>query len=85
MFSILTAVFSGIGRKAALWGAIAFAVGAAIWVAFRRGRLDAEAEFLIRRADARIRSLQTAKEVSNDVRNADSADIERRIDRWMRD
>ena len=85
MISILTAVFSGIGRKAALWGAIAFAVGAAIWVAFRRGRLDAEAEFLIRRADARIRSLQTAKEVSNDVRNADSADIERRIDRWMRD
>lgn len=85
MITILTAFFSGIGRKAALWIAIAVAIGAALWVAFRRGRLEAEAEFLIRRADARIRSLQTAKEVSNEVQNADRADLERRLDRWMRD
>lgn len=85
MISILTAIFSGIGRKAALWGGIAFAIGAALWVAFRRGRLEAEAELLVRRADARIRSLQTAKEVSNEVQNADQADLKRRIDRWMRD
>lgn len=85
MISILTAIFSGLGRKAALWGAIAFAIGAALWIAFRRGRLEAEAEFLIRRADARIRSLQTAKEVSDEMQNADRADLERRLDRWMRD
>ena len=85
MISILTAIFSGIGRKAAFWGAIAFAIGAALWIAFRRGRLEAEAEFLIRRADARIRSLQTAKEVSDEVQNADRADLERRLDHWMRD
>lgn len=85
MISILTAVFSGIGRKAALWGAIAVAIGAALWIAFRRGRLEAEAEFIIRRADARIRSLQTAKEVSNEVQNANRADLVRRLDRWMRD
>ena len=85
MISILTTIFSGIGRNAALWGAIAVAIGAALWVAFRRGRLEAEAEFLIRRADARIRSLQTAKEVSNEVQNADRPDLERRLDRWMRD
>ncbi|MDF1854260.1 hypothetical protein [Pseudooceanicola sp.] len=85
MIAILTAVFSGIGRKATLWGAIVVAIGTALWVAFRRGRLEAEAEFLIRRADARIRSLQTAKEVFHDVQNADRADLERRLDRWMRD
>ena len=85
MISILTAMVSGIGRKAAMWGAIAVAIGAALWVALRRGRLEAEAEFLIRRADARIRSLQTAKEVSHEVQNADRADLERRYDRWMRD
>lgn len=85
MISILTVIFSEIGRKAALWGAIVVAIGAALWIAFRRGRLEAEAEFLIRRADARIRSLQTAKEVSNEVQNADRADLERRLDRWMRD
>lgn len=85
MISILTAIFAGIGRKAALWGALAVVIGAALWIAFRRGRLEAEAEFLIRRADARIRSLQTAKEVSHEVQNADRADLERRIERWMRD
>lgn len=85
MISILTAIFSCIGRKTAFWGAISFAIGAAAWVAFRRGRLEAEAEFLVRRTDARIRSLQTAKEVSNEVQNADRADLERRLDRWMRD
>jgi hypothetical protein len=85
MISILTTIISGIGHKAALWGAIAVAIGAALWVAFRRGRLEAEAEFIVRRADARIRSLQTAKEVSNEVQNADRADLERRLDRWMRD
>ena len=53
--------------------------------AFSRARLEAEAEFLIRRADARVRSLQTAKEVSNEVQNADRADLERRLNRWMRD
>ena len=85
MIAILTAVFSGVGRKAALWGAIVVAIGTALWIAFRRGRLEAEAEFMIRRADARIRSLQTAKEVSNEVQKADRADLERRLDRWMRD
>jgi hypothetical protein len=85
MIAILTTIFSGIGRKVALWGAIAFAIGAALWIAFRRGRLEAEAEFLIRRADARIRSLQTVKEVSDEMQNADRADLERRIDRWMRE
>ena len=85
MISILTTIISGIGRKATLLGAIVVAIGVALWIAFRRGRLEAEAEFIIRRADARIRSLQTAKEVSNEVQNADRADLERRIDRWMRD
>lgn len=85
MISILTAMLSEVGRKAAFWVAISVAIGAALWVAFRRGRLEAEAEFMIRRADARIRSLQTAKEVSNEVQNADRVDLERRLDRWMRD
>ena len=85
MISILTAIFAGIGRKTAFWGAITVAIGAALLVAFRRGRLEAEAEFMIRRVDARIRSLQTAKEVSHEVQNADRADLERRIDRWMHD
>lgn len=85
MISIITAILSGIGRKAALWGAICLAIAAALWVSFRRGRFEAEAEFAIRRADARVRAMQTAKEVRHEVRNTDRADLDDRADRWMRD
>jgi hypothetical protein len=85
MISILTAIFSGIGRKAALWGAVAAAIVVALCIAWRRGRHDAEAAFVIRRADARIRSMQTAREARHEVRNTDRADLERRAERWMRD
>ena len=85
MITMLTALLSGVGRRVALWGALALALVAALWVAFRRGRLEAEAELAIRRADARIRSLQTAKEIRHEVSNADRADLDDRADRWMRD
>ncbi len=85
MIGSVTKLLSGIGRRAAFWGAILGAVLVALWSAFRRGRRQGEAEFIIRRADARIRSLQTAKKVSDEVQNADRADLERRLDRWMRD
>ena len=39
----------------------------------------------IRRADARVRALQTSKDIRHDVQNADRADLERRANRWMRD
>ena len=85
MIGSVTKLLSSIGRRAAFWGAILGAVLVALWIAFRRGRRQGEADFIIRRADARIQSLQTAKEVSNEVQNAGRADLERRIDRWMRD
>jgi hypothetical protein len=85
MIGLLTTILSGIGRRAALWGAIGFAIVVALWVAFRRGRHAAKAEFIIRRADARIRSLTTAKEIRHEVRNTDRVELERRADRWMRD
>lgn len=85
MSAILTTLFSGLGRRFAYWGAIVAAVGVAIWLLIRHGRLAAEAEFAIRRADARVRALQTSKDIRHDLQNTDRADLERRADRWMRD
>jgi hypothetical protein len=85
MLSILTPFLSGIGRRVALWGALAAAILFAMWTLVRHGRLQAEADLAIRRADARIRAMQTAKETRHEVRNADRADLDRRADRWMRD
>lgn len=85
MGALLTSIFSGIGRRVALYAALAAAIAIAMWTLVRRGRLEAEADLAIRRADARIRSMQTAKETRHEVRNADRADLDRRADRWMRD
>jgi hypothetical protein len=85
MIGLVTKLLSGLGRRAAFWSMILGAVLVALWIAFRRGRRQGEAEFILRRANARIQSLQTAKEVSNEVQNAGRADLERRAERWMRD
>ena len=85
MIHVLGTLLGGLSRRAAFYGAIVFALFAALWIAFRQGRHAAEADLAIRRADARIRALQTSQEIRNEVHNADRADLERRVDRWMRD
>jgi hypothetical protein len=85
MIGVVRVFLSGFGRRAAFYGAMALAVFAALWIAFRQGRQAAEAELAIRRADARVRSMQTSKDIRHAVQNADRADLERRAHRWMRD
>ena len=85
MSAILTMLFAGLGRRFAYWGAIVAAVGVAVWILLRQGKHAAEAELAIRRADARVRALQTSKDIRHEVQNADRADLERRANRWMRD
>lgn len=85
MTGLLTSILSGLGRRVALWSALAAAIAIAVWVLIRQGRLQAEAELATRQADARIRAVQAAKETRHEVRNADRAELDRRADRWMRD
>ena len=85
MIPILTTLVTGLGRRFAYWGAIVAAVGVAIWLLLRRGKHAAEADLAIRRADARVRALQTSKDIRHDLQNTDRTDLERRANRWMRD
>jgi hypothetical protein len=85
MIGLVTPLIAGLGRRAALYGSLALALIAAFWVAMRQGRRAAEANYAIRRADARIRSMQTAKELRHDIQSSDRPDLERRADPWMRD
>jgi hypothetical protein len=85
MIPILTTLLTSLGRRVSYWGAIFAAIGIAVWVLLRQGRLAAEADLAIRRADARVRALQTSKDIRHDLQNTDRTDLERRADRWMRD
>ncbi|WP_173495976.1 MULTISPECIES: hypothetical protein [unclassified Aliiroseovarius] len=85
MIDIISALLSDLGRRAVFYGALALALLATLWIAVRQGRQAAAVNFAIRRADARVRSMQTSKDIRHDVQNADRADLERRAHRWMRD
>ncbi len=85
MIGVLTAILSGIGRQAAFRGALAVAVIAALLIAVSRGRRNAQVDYAIRRAEARVRAIQTSKDIRHDIESSDRADVERRADRWMRD
>ena len=85
MIGFAHALLSGLGRRAVFAGTIAMALIAALGIAFRQGRRAAEANYAIRRADARIRALHTAKDTRHDVETASPAERDRRLARWMRD
>ena len=85
MTLILTSLLSSLGRRFAYWGAIVAAMGVAVWILLRQGKHAAEADLAIRRADARVRALQSSKDIRHDLQNTDHTDLERRADRWMRD
>ena len=78
-------LLSGLGQRAVFAGTIAFALIIALWVAFRKGRQAAQANYAIRRADARIRALHTAKDTRHDVETTSPIERDRRLARWMRD
>ena len=85
MMGFAHAFFRRLGRHAAFYSALALALLTALGIAIRQGRKAAEANYAIRRADARIRALQTAKDTRHDVETASPAERERRLARWMRD
>ena len=85
MTPILTTLLAGLGRRLAYWGAIVAAMGVAVWILIRQGKHAAEADLAIHRADARVRALQTSKDIRHDLQNTDRTDLDRRADRWMRD
>lgn len=85
MTVFVTRIVTAFGQRIALLAALCLILISALRIAKRQGRHAAEAEFAIRAAEARIRTLQTSKETRHDIQNSDRADLERRVDRWMRD
>lgn len=65
---------------------IAAAAGVALLVgAYLKGRGDAKAINKTKTLEDRIKSVEKAKEVENEVRKMSPADIDRRLDKYMRD
>lgn len=85
MITLTRLLLTGLGRRATYYGAIVLAVLGALWITFRHGRQAGEARYAIRHAEARIRSLQSSKEIRHEVQNMEHSDLQRHLARWMRD
>jgi hypothetical protein len=83
--AVLTAAMVRVGRSLARVATLAAGIAVLVWLALRRGRRDAQAEEALRRANARIIALKTARDIHHDLQDADRDDLQRRADRWMRD
>lgn len=85
MIDLAKGVFTAIGRRALLWGALILILVSTLRLALRRGRQAAEAEFALRAAEARIRALRRSREVRHEIETLPEAERDRRLDCWMRD
>ena len=83
--AVVTAAVGRVGRSLARAATLAAGIAGLVWLALRRSRRDAQAEETLRRANARITALKTARDIHHDLQDADRDDIQRRADRWMRD
>jgi hypothetical protein len=83
--TVLIAAMGRVGRSLARVATLAAGIAGLIWLARRRGRRDAQVEETLRRANARIIALKTARDIHHDLQDADRDDLQRRADRWMRD
>ena len=85
MGAVFIALARGLWSRVAGTVAIAGAVAVAVGVVWLRMKEAARAEYERRRAADREKAAKTAQEVSDDVANSSNADVDQRLDRWMRD
>lgn len=57
----------------------------ALFTAYIAGRNRGSKDERDQRAKADARAVQTRKETDDEIRNAPAADVDRRLDKWMRD
>lgn len=67
------------------WLALAGAVIIAVLIAFFKGRSAGKAAEAAKAQQARIDSMKTAKEVTDEVSNLGNNDVDRELSQWMRD
>ena len=83
--AVRTAAVVRVGRTLVRVATLAAGIAGLVWMALRRGRRDAHAIEALRRANARVTALKTARDIHHDLQDADRDDLQRRADRWMRD
>lgn len=85
MTGIVLGFLSSVSRRVYLWAFVAIAFAFTLATSARRKNNADKADLYVRQADARIKDMQTAKEIHNEASNADRADLDRRAAIWMRD
>lgn len=71
--------------KVSYYVAIAAAVVAFLFFVWLQGSQSAKRAYREKRERARQKAIKTQREIADEVRNRSDADLDRRLDKWMRD
>ncbi len=83
--SVILPAVMFIGWRLRLYLSLAGAVLDAIGVAFIKGRADGKATYERQREKAKQAASQKAEKIRHEIGKAPDADVDRRLDKWMRD
>jgi hypothetical protein len=72
---------SQLGRKVAIYGAIALAIMAAIWRVFTAGRAKEKAK----QTEAALKNLRTRMQTDDEISSLSAADRRERLSKWVSD
>lgn len=71
--------------KLKFWLAAAAAVGAALLAAWWQGRREGKQAAAHERSRERLKAIEQAKEIDNEVSGLGDDDLDKRLKRWVRD
>ena len=85
MVIFMLSILSGLWSRISGWVLLAGALVAAVGIAWLRGRAAGTASWEARRRQIRDKAQRQSGEIRHDVQNSSDPDLDRRLDRWMRD
>lgn len=85
MWLMIAGFFSGLWQRFALYISLIGAFFVAIFIAMLKGRADGKAAYKAKREKAKAKAIKKARKITDDVQKANPDELDRRLDRWMRD
>lgn len=85
MIGLLLSILGAAWSRLSGWAALVAGLVAAVGIAWLKGRAAGKAAWQTERQAVRDRAIRQSGEIRHDVQNSSDPDLDRSLDRWMRD
>lgn len=66
-------------------GVLLLVLGLALAAVYLKGRSDASTSIQTKQAEQTIKDIRKARKIENEVKNLSPSDVDKHLDKWMRD